>query len=169
MTQAEKPSWKALTKAQKLDVLQEYWIGGGVTAEQLAAMFCDATKNMIIGHVHRAKLHRGKVVAMRGERGPRKARVPTKRKIVAANDETPPAGEFDELAPSRVQELIRTLREPLPGCPPVALLDLPERPRPCRFPVQGGYCGCPAMEDRPYCETHYAIAYTRVPKAKGRG
>lgn len=165
MMQADKPSWKALTHEQKLAVLTEHWTGGGMTAAELAAMYCDASRNAIIGSVHRAQLHRGKVVGatLRGERGERRqqARQAVARVKVAKAERKP--AEPDPSG-ARLWDLIRNNRPPLDGIAPVSVLDI--RPRnskanQCRFPVLGGLCGADCGTAM-YCETHHAIMYRQI-------
>lgn len=53
---------------------------------------------------------------------------------------------------------------PLKGVVPVALVDL--EPGDCRWPVHGGFCGCPNNGTGPYCDTHKAVARTGAPAVK---
>ncbi len=46
--------------------------------------------------------------------------------------------------------------QPLPGTKPIRLIELEAAD--CRWPVHGGFCGCLALENRPYCEVHARIA-----------
>lgn len=48
--------------------------------------------------------------------------------------------------------------EPLPGVPPISMMELPDgRGVRCRWPVTGGYCGLPSGE-RTYCDHHHEMA-----------
>lgn len=164
MTQADKPSWSALTQEQKISVLKEYWLGGGMSASEIAAMYRGATKNAIIGSVHRAKLHRGRVVPAKpgGKASAPRNNTPRPKAAPRSAADVP---DDAALSPSKIWELIGSNREPLAGLEPVSILDLPNREGGvCRFPVVGGYCGAAVLVDgRPYCVEHYAVAYKPVP------
>lgn len=163
----DRPSWRALTHDQKVAVLREKWVEGGMTAGQIAALYSDATRNSIIGKVRRAKMHRGRVMTVKSA-GPDKKQQPRNHriKIVKMPDTSDDLPDTD-IPKAKLWDMINGNRPPLPGIVPISIMEMPARGR-CRFPVQGGYCGDTCHDPRTYCDAHYAISYVPVPPRKAK-
>lgn len=148
------PDWSTLTTAERDAIITPLWADGlsaGVIAD---TAFIGATRNMVIGRVHRAKLPK------RNERTNLPPRS-KKRKLpmaIVSHSAFVSVSEPDEPTQS-VMDMIARNRPPLPWTKPIGILDLPSRPGVrCRFPVTGGYCGV-ECGDKMYCVDHHAIMY----------
>ena len=157
--------WNGLTREEKDAIIGPLW-AEGKSAGEIAMHFIGATRNMIIGVVHRrkmpARLKPERVKSTKTKRPPDQVLAkpkPNRNTIVRTETPRPePRIYFDAL---------NLEREPIRGTTPISILELPNRPGvKCRFPVKGGYCGRPSG-DQTYCPTHYRLAYT-APKEKAR-
>lgn len=163
------PNWQSLNGEARLEIITPMW-QAGKSAMEIAMCFSNASRNAIVSAIRRGKITgpnskssaiRTRMLMVRRENAgkPKPPKTKTVRKPVAAK---PPLIERlpePDLPPSRVQQMIDGNRPPLPGCAPVPLIELPNRPGVmCRFPVEGGYCGA-GCGDAMYCDTHQAIMY----------
>lgn len=172
------PNWTDLTGPERDAIIRPLW-AAGKSAGQIQHYFIGATRNAIIGYIHRAKLpkrlmptnqHSKKKPKPRSDKP--KSRPAPKPKPMAY---TAPFTQIPDLEPppQSVLDMINSDRAPLAGTVPIDILALPNRPGVrCRFPVTGGYCGAPSG-DHTYCPTHHAIAYRpaermRMPKEARR-
>jgi hypothetical protein len=167
------------------------WIDGK-SASEIADMLPGATRNAVIGVVHRSPAYKAfkKSLPQKrasnlpkpqfgGRRTTPKAppnspgRKPTPKiggvkftgpkKLPKPKPEREPAEDTSSY--EAVRKFINGNRDPLPGVVPVALIDLPSREHGvCRFPVVGGYCGLTCGDAR-YCPDHHAIMFNRPQKA----
>lgn len=166
----DKPSWNSATAEVKLAVIDEHWTRGGQPASYIAALFSDASRNAVIGFIHRRKLQRPapyREPKTKPPTAPRESKPkakPVRNHSVNIGPPSTSAALEDEATGSRLWDLINNNRPPLPGCPPMPILALPWRAgEVCRFPVQGGACGAATHDGKPYCPTHYALAYKPAP------
>ena len=160
----ELADWSTLTTAERDAIITPLWADGLSAGAIAETAFVGATRNMVIGRVHRAKLPK------RNER----ANVPPrskKRKLpmaVVSHSAFVAVAEPDEPTQS-VMDMIARNRPPLPWTKPVGILAMPNRPGVlCRFPVDGDggkmmYCGVPSG-DHTYCTDHKKLAYRGKPK-----
>ncbi|HVO01479.1 MAG TPA: hypothetical protein VMT54_04720 [Candidatus Cybelea sp.] len=49
--------------------------------------------------------------------------------------------------------------DPLAGMGPMSFETVTDHSRRCRWPVEGGWCGCRTQGRRPYCMEHLGRAY----------
>lgn len=156
-TTLDLPIWSDLSSDERRDLIKPLW-DAGKSAGDITRYFIGASRNAIIGVVHRSKWQRAPSVSKansdRANKMRRKAapNPQVKRKPVAALREEP------DIKVDKV-DWIHTERPPLPGTVPVRMIDLPTREGGmCRFPVIGGYCGVHTGEDK-YCEAHHRFMY----------
>jgi len=142
---------------ERTAILVDLW-KAGLSCGRIAAELGDgATRNSVIGKVHRLKLPR-RLTSDRfptrkpGERGPdRKLRMTKPRRIAL--------GQPADLPPIKIsqQKPQGEAWEPITGFEPVSLLDLEAGQ--CKWPVGKDsphhFCGAPATH-RHYCEHHHA-------------
>ena len=154
--------WNDETKVARLT---ELW-GQGHSASKIAQIMGLASRNVVIGKVHRLKL------AGRPPRTGASKKPPVARRM-------PPAHKMARIPKQRV---IREPGKPVksemyvaPPLPPnepaslgIELLDL--KPRDCRYPHGDGpytFCGHPVSDiERSYCDFHHSI--TNVPHSVRR-
>lgn len=162
-----KPDWNALDRDGRVAIIKPAW-DKGWSATQIAVLFENCTRNMVIGIIHRAKLQRAVLPK------PTKSRVPPPKRKAAPNPNKTPKPKpirnrntviADHGAPPpsdvHASKWLDQKRPPIEGTTPIGILQLPNRPGVlCRFPVVGGYCG-QASGENTYCETHSAFAYNR--------
>ena len=163
-TTTDLPNWEfpditdpaARTQA-RISIVKPLW-DRGLSAGQIMYHFVGASRNAIIGLVHRNKWQRAKSVPHVTRRAAPNPHKPVKR---------PPGRpkiERTTIEPeSEKVDWIHTERRPLAGTVPIRLIDLPSRAGVlCRFPVQGGYCGQPSGEAM-YCDGHHRFMYSARP------
>jgi GcrA cell cycle regulator len=147
----------------RVDTLKRLW-SEGLTCSEIALVLGEgATRNAVIGKVHRLKLERRRMRYNPSGRNfrtstlrPRKLRSVRRIKLKAQPNSRPP--EQPPLPPPLTRAW-----EPLPGSLSLSLLDLNDSV--CRWPTGGSstiagtaFCGCPVLKGRPYCPDHYATS-----------
>jgi len=133
---------------ERVALIKSLW-AKGLSAGKIAAQLGDVSRNAVISKLYRSKVPGRVETASK----PTVKRVPPKRtpsRPVAQQVSLPPRLSALPLPPE-------TVWKPLPGRKPVALLDL--EPHHCRWPVDGGSCGCNKVPGLPYCEQHAATAF----------
>lgn len=171
------PIWPTLTNAEKMAIILPAW-NDGKSAGEIAWLFSGASRNAIIGVIHRAKLPKRPDDIETGGRTARpKITKPKPIKPSAKSASAFVSRPEPDPVDNSVMHMIQNNRAPLAGTTPVDILALPNRIRVmCRFPVDLdghlGYCGIPSG-DRMYCETHHAVMYRptekfRMPKEARR-
>lgn len=164
------PVWSDLSPDERMAIISPLWFNG-LSNATIAMRFTGATRNSVIGQIHRAKL----------KRVPGTPKVKTTRratKIKYAEKEKPsvkatPMRHSPIIIPTvnpdipvALDKMITTNRPPLAGIVPISILELPMRPGVrCRFPVEGGYCGADSG-DQVYCPTHDRICHVGIEKKK---
>lgn len=138
----------------RVEMLEAMWNEGRSAGQIAGALPGGFTRNAVIGKLTRMGLQRspGAVSATRSLHGSRGARVQKAARPPAPRPVAPP---------------VRA--EPPPAVEPISILAL--KYGVCRWPlveadVIGGYlfCGCEALEGRPYCATHAERARDRTAK-----
>lgn len=151
------PIWSNLTGDERRDLIKPLW-DAGKSAGDITRYFIGASRNAVIGVVHRSGWQRAPSVAQSNTtRANQRRRKPAPNPVKKAK----PVAALREEPDIKVEKVdwIHTERPPLPGAVPVRLIDLPTREGGmCRFPVIGGYCGIPTGEDK-YCEAHHRFIY----------
>lgn len=141
---------------EKIEYLRANW-GPDKKAADLAAELGFPTKNAIIGKARRLglpKLQPGNRAKWQPGKGVVKPPRPAKVKpltVVAKPIQQPKAAPYIPTTPS--DDVAR-----------VSLLELETHH--CRWPVGEpvkGFCGCQALDGKPYCEGHYARATDKRP------
>lgn len=139
-----------------VELLTILWSEGKSGHECATIIGCGLTRNAVIGKVHRLKLPKRlsqSPYANEHVRHIPKPRQPRVRKPKALKFGV--VRKMPEFEPDPVPAI--GAWEPLPGTVPVPLIDLSGDA--CRWPIGEplvGFCGCRAMEGRPYCAAHYA-------------
>lgn len=157
------PVWSELTGDERREMIKPLW-DAGHSAGDIMRHFVGATRNAIIGVVHRAKWQRAPSVnlanSVRKNKERRKAVPnPPKPKVIKVKPATIDPVTLGDQVTEKV-DWIHQERPPLPGTTPISLVDLPAREGGvCRFPVQGGYCGVQTGENM-YCGAHHRCMYT---------
>lgn len=147
-----KPNWLALTIPERIAIIRPLW-ADGQSGTEIAEQFINATRNAIIGAVHRAKLPDRPTKLLPKHSATRKAdraRAVMVRKIAAFTQ--PPI------------EPVLNFRAPEPDGIGIDLLKLTANS--CRWPVTHRpphkFCGAPG--DGTYCEKHRKMAYVVRPE-----
>lgn len=159
-----RPDWNGMTTEQRDDHIRPLWEGGKSASEIAATMF-GATRNSVIGRIHRGKMVQRKPVKPKRAK-PAKTKMPADQQMPkkpVRNRNTISTKPRAETPPSEfhASKWLDEDRPPMPGTTPVSILDLPNRPGvKCRFPVQGGYCGIECGENV-YCPTHHGYTHTK--------
>jgi len=142
---------------ERTELLVDLWRAGLSCSKIAKALGGGATRNSVIGKVHRMRLP-GRVTLDRlptrepGKRGPDRTVRMTKQRRVAL-------GQPLDLAPIKKSKVKPNGEawEAAPGVEPVTLLDLEAGQ--CKWPVGQDspylFCGAPASHNH-YCEHHYA-------------
>lgn len=152
------PNWSDLSPDDRRAIIMPLWKDGN-TAASIAGKFVGATRNMVMGTIHRAKLHRDKPTPVVKPAPKKVNRVKTQTLVDLGLEEY-------KAKPDRI-DIVNTNRPPLPGIEPISMLELPNRPGfRCRFPVVGGYCGDHIGQDDMYCPTHRRFMYAPSALAK---
>lgn len=139
---------------ERVALMEKLW-SEGLSASAIAARIGLKSRSAVCGKARRLELprrsaglarHACKRVAIKPETP---KRLPQKRtpspKVVTA-----PRISAEPLPPE-------TVWKPLSDRKPIALLDL--EPHHCRWPVDGGSCGCNKVKGLSYCEQHAATAF----------
>lgn len=150
--------WLEMTREQRRAHVLPLW-DQGKSAGEIALTLNGASRNAVIGTISRSGHKRSVIAKATPNPKKRMGKRPTypvaiRQPVAQAN-----AVRVVAVAPER-----RGYgdREPLPGTKPITMLELPNRVGvACRFPVVGGYCGCPCG-DRMYCPDHYPLVYRAV-------
>jgi len=175
------PDWLTMPRPERVEMLRTL-VGRGFSMGQIACKFQNASRNAIIGLVHRVEKAEGKPMKrcnLTGTR-PRKNSAPTihipKKKPPVSRRPTP--AEVQVSTPVEVE--IRQLAElhapvdidriakadafvPIPGITPIPITELPNRMR-CRWPVETPgerhfACGADtASETHVYCAPHRRLS-----------
>lgn len=164
MTTDAIPDWSTLNTTEKMAIITPAWMDGK-SANDIAWMFQGASRNAIIGMIHRQKLPT-RSAASTPKPGikpkpkipkPPKPKKPSKPSAISA---TAFVSMPEPIPPTdSVMHMIENNRAPLAGTTPISILHLPNRPGVlCRFPVVGGYCGL-SSGDKMYCPDHHRIVY----------
>jgi len=157
------PDWKTMPTDERLKIVSTEW-DHGMSAGQITWLFQNATRNAVIGLIHRAKLptrERSNPVKTRTKAKVEPKPKPKKPSSVSASAFT---AYIDPAEPTAsVMDMIENNRAPLAGMTPVDIMGLPSRPGVlCRFPVDMdgimGYCGI-RCGDKMYCPDHYRVMY----------
>lgn len=145
------PNWSDLSPDDRRAIIMPLWKDGN-TASFIASRFIGATRNMVMGTIHRAKMHRDK---------PTPTVKPKPKKVNRVKTQTLADLGVVEYKPVERIDIVNTNRPPLPGIEPISIMELPNRPGfRCRFPVVGGYCGDHIGQDDMYCAAHRRFMYT---------
>lgn len=133
----------------------------GLSAREIAERLGGLTRNAVLGKLHRAGLARtqsSEVLRAKLQRRRQRARAakeaaqaPKPAPVVIVADQ----GKLGEFLPITVLDIPRVL----------SLLELEAHH--CRYPIGEpleGFCGCTAIEGKPYCPGHHARAFT-APRA----
>ena len=147
----------------RVELLKDLWREGRSCAQIANVLGGGATRNSVIGKIHRLKL--GKRI---GTQTPRRPAAPrpykrpvgltrrdrmTQKKVAAAS------APQVKLVAEPIKEIVET------GANLISILLLTDRT--CKWPIGDplkpdfGFCGCAPVEGKPYCERHRARA-TRV-------
>ena len=138
---------------ERIDTLRLRW-QEGFSASEIAKELGGTSRNAVISKVHRLNL-------------PRLAHNLERKRLVAADRKKAPSSR---IAKHRRVQLTAPVDLPIPLVPApglISLLTLTDHT--CKWPVgdpkqQGfGFCGAKSLVGKPYCATHYAIAYTGIP------
>lgn len=116
------------------------------------------TKNSIIGRIWRLNLssHR----SWQPEKcRPRPQQARSSKPEVVMQHRKPQSAPKPPQAPPP-----ESVWQPLEGIQPVLFIDLDHEH--CRWPVEGGYCGCQRSDGSSYCSTHRAIAGSPAPAVR---
>jgi GcrA cell cycle regulator len=150
---------------ERIAQLTELWEQGLSCAEIAIALGQGATRNAVIGKVHRLGLPRrrerenpfGRTIRVYG----RSSQPRPKRKRISKAKVVRPVVVLPELKP--LPPPLAKAWEPLPDAAPISLLALTDAV--CRWPVGGdyqtpgtGFCGCPVAPGRSYCTEHFATS-----------
>lgn len=159
------PHWPDLSASERMAIVTPLWLSGQSNS-QIATRFTGATRNSVIGQIHRAKLVRARSQPKAKSTPKKSPRLPIAKAIEAkpARHAPPVPEHTNPDVPVAVDRMITTNRPPLAGVKPISILDLPYRSGTlCRFPVEGGYCGA-ASNDQVYCPTHHRICHVDTGK-----
>lgn len=175
-----RPSWKAMSDEQCADFIRTQMVARKSFGE-MAAMFCDTTRNAILGKRHRlvAKgfafpqanpvgraVVASPVVKVRREPSPRPVRAPQprpERRAPPVKAAPVTAVEIEDDTPEEPTILKADAFLPIPGIVPIPITDLPNRMR-CRWPVETDQerhfaCGAETVsENHVYCAPHRRLA-----------
>jgi hypothetical protein len=152
------PDWPTSSRETRIEIVKPLW-DSGLSASQIMFHFVGASRNAVIGLIHRNGWQRSSELNRlnngRHDLGKRKA-APNPPKRIAK----PKMQRVEPSIPSERPDWIHTERPPLAGTTPVSILALPYNPGTmCRFPVKGGYCG-QHSGDEMYCEPHRRFMYS---------
>ena len=162
-----RPDWNLITREEKDAIIRPLW-GEGKSGSEIAAYFVGATRNMIIGAVHRGKMparakperHKSTKTKRPPDQVRAKARAIKPNRNTIVRTEKPAEPEF------HASKWLDEFRPPIPGHAPISILELPNKPTGiCRMPVVGGYCGISCGE-QVYCPTHHRFTHTQKEKAR---
>ncbi|MGF1500327.1 MAG: GcrA family cell cycle regulator [Paracoccaceae bacterium] len=171
---------------ERVEKLKEYW-AEGMSASQIAKQLGGVTRNAVIGKVHRLGLsHRGandsppeeapdivktetpETAAPDAEIAPEPAdttpTLPVAREPGAPRAPGQPTPE-EEAARVTLAEIEKIARK-------LSLLELTERT--CKWPIgdptEDGFhfCGLPAVDGKPYCQYHVAVAFQPMSSRRDR-
>jgi hypothetical protein len=170
--------YDTMTRAEREAFILPRWMNGE-SASDIAALLWGATRNAIIGVVHRsaqfrafkANLPKSKSNTPAQQFGGRRTtpKAPPKHKDPNRKPTPKPGAmkftkpKIPPTMPADPVDFINTYRPALPGTTPVGILDLPSREfGACRFPVvaKGLYCGVECGQDR-YCPDHFALMFNK--------
>ena len=182
-----RPDWQTMPRDERDRLLHELAVDQGLSAAQIAARFTNASRNAVIGRIHRAAQRGQKVVL--AKRSSAKGRLAAPSGAAAPAFVAEPASVFvADRAPVRggnvpqlpmrkpkqaakvrppidfdVKEIRKRAFDPLSGQEPVHLESLKRNS--CRWPVSGYLgraplmCGASLAPDSVYCGVHTALAY----------
>ncbi|MEM1344715.1 MAG: GcrA family cell cycle regulator [Pseudomonadota bacterium] len=176
---------------ERVEKLKEFW-AEGMSASQIAKQLGGVTRNAVIGKVHRLGLSNRNTAETAP---PAEENVP--EPVIALVEPEPPAPPVapepvPEPQPVRQAPVVRDPTLPrAPGLPTpeeeaarvtlaeiekmakrLDLLELTERT--CKWPIgdpaEDGFhfCGLPAMDGKPYCKYHVAIAFQPMSTRRDR-
>ncbi|MBN9348286.1 MAG: hypothetical protein J0I48_19160 [Devosia sp.] len=160
--------WLLMDRKARYDRVKQLAHEDQMSASQIAAAIPGASRNAVIGVIHRSK---GQIKLYR--RPDREARLLARAtsRVRGRNVKGSPDRQVTivRVSPQTEQELFNAPAwQPLPGSEPKPLMDRAERG--CRWPVTVGgkslFCNC-HVERRPdglaYCDDHYAIYRSPAP------
>lgn len=172
-----RPSWKSMDDEQ-CAVFIRTQMAAGKSFGDMAAMFCDTTRNAILGKRHRLQAKgivfqpanpKGsndlKVTPARARAVPARRSKPAQMPIAVVRKQTAAVAEVAVEAPAdefmAISKSVAFL--PIPGIVPIPITDLPNRMR-CRWPVETGEerhfaCGAATVsENHVYCASHRRLS-----------
>lgn len=171
-----RPSWKTMTDEQCAAFLRQQ-MGEGKSFGEMAAMFCDTTRNAILGKRHRLQAKGYSFPAANPKGGyaqpaakAKKIAAPTRRPAPAPKQVPVKAVKqpvSHAIVDAQKEEAVAISKSaaflPIPGIAPIQIADLPNRLR-CRWPVDVDHerhfaCGAATLSDtHVYCAPHRRLA-----------
>lgn len=176
-----RPSWKTMNDEQCAAFLRQQ-MGEGKSFGEMAAMFCDTTRNAILGKRHRlvAKgialppanprggyerpIAKAKTAARPASRSLPSQKVPAPKQVPVKAVKQPVAHAIVDAQKEEAVAISKSAAFlPIPGIAPIQIADLPNRLR-CRWPVDVDHerhfaCGAATLSDtHVYCAPHRRLA-----------
>lgn len=146
---------------ERVTQLRDYW-AQGLSASQIAARIGGITRNAVIGKAHRLNLaSRPSPIQSGGGRSRPRARPKPVTTTAEGRDPAPLKGVSVDAEVERAIEIVSKARPTVAGAVGNSS---------CEWPIgnpgepQFHFCGEPALEGRPYCGEHCAMAYIRKDK-----